>query len=222
MIDACKAQWLDRRPLSVFRQDLAARYMPMARSLARPRKRSWPGSADDFDSAAMLALVEAAEAYDATRGVKFSTFARHRILGALRDAQRRLTLKGWKLEGGQKMRPRLVSLVSTAEQHGRLVSSHLSDPPVGTELEATDEVERWLKKLPKRHAEVCREIYLNGCSQSEAARRVGCSQSRLSYVHREAIAMLNGTWKGRPTPTGKEEDSWEVETEQEQVQAVCA
>ena len=127
----------------------------------------------------MLALVEAAEAYDATRRVKFSTFARHRILGALRDVQRRLTLeRAGGLDGARIEGPRLVSLSDRRAARAVGLDGDLADPPVGTELEATDEVERWLRKLPKRHAAVCREIYLNGCSQVEAAQSGRLSRSR--------------------------------------------
>ncbi len=68
------------------------------------------------------------------------------------------------------------------------------DPPVGRDLEAIDEVEGWLRKLPPRHAAACREIYLRGKTQHEAARALGLSQSRLSFMHREAMSILNGSW----------------------------
>jgi RNA polymerase sigma factor (sigma-70 family) len=170
----------------------------MARALAKPMKRLWPHVADDFDSAALVALVEAAQSFDASRQVKFSTFARHRILGGLRDIQRRLRLRGWRVDRNRSKGPKLVSLSSRSELNGRVLTCDLEDPPVGSELEAIDEVERWLRKLPRRHASVCREIYLHGHSQLEAAQRLGFSQSRLSCVHREAIAMLNGSWYERP------------------------
>jgi DNA-directed RNA polymerase specialized sigma subunit len=55
---------------------------------------AWPGAQDEFESAALLALVEAAQAFDPTRGVKFTTFAHHRISGALRDLKRELYSRG--------------------------------------------------------------------------------------------------------------------------------
>ncbi|MGN6426962.1 sigma-70 family RNA polymerase sigma factor [uncultured Leifsonia sp.] len=45
-------------------------------------------SRDDLASAGSLALVQAAEAYDATTGVPFGAYARTRILGALADELR--------------------------------------------------------------------------------------------------------------------------------------
>jgi RNA polymerase sigma factor for flagellar operon FliA len=43
---------------------------------------------DDMISAGMLGLVEAAHRYDESRGVKFSTFAYHRVRGAVGDLLR--------------------------------------------------------------------------------------------------------------------------------------
>ncbi len=87
-----------RAPLTAEQQDLAVRYLPLARSLARPFKMSWPGSRDEFESAANLALIEAAGSFDPGRNVKFATFARHRIWGALRDVQRGLLPLGWRCD----------------------------------------------------------------------------------------------------------------------------
>jgi DNA-directed RNA polymerase specialized sigma subunit len=84
-----------RPPLTFEQQDLAKRYVPMARSLAKPLKAAWPLEREEFDSAAMVALVEAAQSFDPTRNVKFGTFARFRIWGALRDVQRGLITSGF-------------------------------------------------------------------------------------------------------------------------------
>ena len=72
-----------RHPMSTEQQRLVIRYLPMARALAKPLKATWPGEGDEFESAACLALVEAAQSFDASRNVKFATFARYRIMGAL-------------------------------------------------------------------------------------------------------------------------------------------
>ncbi len=78
-----------RHPLSAVQQGLAVRYLPMARALAKPLKRTWPSESDEFESAACLALVEAAQSFDETRNVKFATFARYRIWGALQTCSGR-------------------------------------------------------------------------------------------------------------------------------------
>lgn len=192
-----KRQGASRRPLTAAQQDLAARYVPLARHLARPLQRAWPAAREEFESAALMALVEAAQSYDPSRNVRFATFARLRITGALRDVQRRQALPGWRVD--REHAPLVGPLQPDSEQSGRVL---LSDPgrPVGSEYEAADAVEGWLRKLPPRHAAACRQIYLQGKTQTLAARALGCSQSRLCCLHREALAMLNGTWYDRDRP----------------------
>jgi hypothetical protein len=80
-----------RKPLTPEQQGMAERYISLARSLAKPYKRRWPSEWEELDSAALFALVEAVEAFDPSRGVPFGTFARIRILGALRDVCRGTT-----------------------------------------------------------------------------------------------------------------------------------
>lgn len=177
-----------RAPLTAEQQGLARRYVPMARSLAKPLKRMWPSEGDEFESAALFALVEAAQSYDPSRNVKFSTFARYRIWGAMRDVQRRLVLVGWRV--GVEGAPSVLSLPFDAEEHGRVFGTD-EDPPVGTELESADWVENLLRKLPDRHAAACRAIYVDGKSQGETAELLGCSKSRVSYLNTESLALLN-------------------------------
>ena len=53
-------------------------------------KARFPGAGEEFESAAFLALVEAAQSFDSSRNVHFATYARHRIRGALYDVYREL------------------------------------------------------------------------------------------------------------------------------------
>lgn len=183
-----------RSPLTASQQDLALRYLPLARSLAKPFKMSWPAHRDDFESAACVALVESAGTFEPKRNVKFSTFARHRIWGSLRDVQRSLVALGWRCD--PKHAPLLTSLPKDPEGKGRVIGAD-SLPSVGQELEDVEVVEHMLSVLPHRHARACRQVYLHGKSQYEAAEALGCSQSRFSFLHREAISILSDSMQGR-------------------------
>jgi RNA polymerase sigma factor (sigma-70 family) len=184
-----------RAPLTPEQQALAVRYLPLARSLAKSLKQDWPTESDEFDSAACLALVEAAQSYNPNRNVRFATFARFRIWGALRDVQRALIASGWRddIENA----PLLNSLISEIEELGCCVIGSTPDRPVGEDAEMVEAVEAWLRKLPPKHAEACRQIYLHDKTQSEAARIIGCSKSRLSYLHKESLERLNEAWHAR-------------------------
>lgn len=180
-----------RGRLSDQQQELAVRYLPLARKLARPLKRSYPQDWEEFESAACLALVEAAEAFEPDRHVKFATFARTRIWGALQDVRRRRHSHG---RAGMTT-VSLSDLPQDAEARGRVLGTQ-PQGEVGAELDDLESIEGWLRKLPRGHAAACRQIYLHGKTHAQAARALGLSASRITYIHLEAIAMLNGTWEG--------------------------
>lgn len=65
-------------------------FVPLALKLARAHwRRRRRFQLDDYRQEACLALVIAAQRFDATRGILFTTFAHVRIVGALIDADRR-------------------------------------------------------------------------------------------------------------------------------------
>lgn len=169
-------------PLSDAQRALTLQYLPLARAMAHRIARKWPAGADDFQSAAFLALVEAAGAFDPLRGVSFATFARHRVSGALIDAQRQLFFQGRR--GSIEGQPKFVPLEADAESRGRVVGA-ADEPPVGAELEAADAVEGLLEKLSPRHRAAVRLIHIDGKTQEEAAAVVGCSAATIHRLNRE-------------------------------------
>jgi RNA polymerase sigma factor (sigma-70 family) len=168
-------------------QLLATQHLALARSLVRRFKQTWRSEADDFESVAYVALVEAARLFDPDRNVKFSTFAHHRIRGALIDLQKKLIVSRYR--NGSETSPTFQRLGDDTEQYGRVLCA-TPEEPVGTELEAVEAVESWLRTIPGSHARACRHIYIEGLSQDEVAERIGCSKSYVSKLHREALAWL--------------------------------
>jgi RNA polymerase sigma factor (sigma-70 family) len=140
-----------------------------------------------LESAAFMALVEAAGTFDPSRNVDFSTFARHRIWGALCDV-RREALYG---KGQRASHSRVVNrMAEAAEAHGRVLGAE-PDEPVGATLELHEVVEGWIRSLPRTHSQAFRHIYLDGKTQEEAASLVGCSKSYMSRLHSEAMSWLH-------------------------------
>jgi len=133
-----------------------------------------PSEDEELQSAAYMALVEAALTFDPARKVNFATYARHRIRGALRDYQRLVLADGWK--GDPAHRPVFETFRGDIEEYGRVLGAEQGSP-VGAEMESTEAVEKWLRRLPRAQAAACRLIYLHGKSQDEAAALVGCSKS---------------------------------------------
>ncbi|SRR5579883_2379484 len=184
-----------REPLTEDQRGLATRYMPLARALAR-RQRPVAFDREELEAAAYMALVEAAQSFDPTRNVHFATYARHRIRGALRDSLRFRWDAGW--SGAGPDAPVFQRLATGSDLRGWVIGKQ-PVPPTGAALETTEEVEHYLRRLPRVHAQACRFLYIDGKSQDEAAALLGCSKSYLSRLHRDAIDWLIRDLGGDPS-----------------------
>ncbi len=184
-----------RPPMTPEQQALAMDYLPLARNLAKPFKTAWAPYRDDFESAACLGLIEAAQTYDPSKRVEFPTYARRRILGELRDVKRDMQLSGWR---DDETPPKVQHLGSGTEEEGRVLGA-TPDRPVEKEIEARDTVEHWLTRLPKAHANVCRLIYLEDMTGPQAGAALGRSKTRFNILYKESLAMLNESfyWKNK-------------------------
>jgi RNA polymerase sigma factor (sigma-70 family) len=202
------------KPLTEDQRELAAQFLPLARKLAKPLKTMFASWKDEFESAACLALVEAARSYDPSRKIRFATFARFRIRGALMDVGRVMGLPGW--ETDRENAPDLVTLTPYNEEHGKVLVAY-EPPEVGSDVDDADSVEHWLRKLPGKHALVCRLYYLYGKTMGEIADDLKCSPSEITRLHKKALELLSDpydatgkanklTWRRRrasrkPVPT---------------------
>lgn len=74
------------------RNRLVEEYLPLVHKLAEiMARRLWPRvSADELASAGYDGLIAAVSSFDPGRGVKFETYCRQRIVGAIRDWQREI------------------------------------------------------------------------------------------------------------------------------------
>lgn len=92
--EAVAAVWREfRRSHSTdARNQLVEYYMPLVQKLAEIMARKlWPRvSAEELASAGYDGLIAAVSAFDPARGVKFETYCRQRIVGAIRDWQREI------------------------------------------------------------------------------------------------------------------------------------
>lgn len=74
------------------RNELIEHYMPIVHKVAEiVARRLWPRvTADELASAGADGLLAAVNSFDPGRGVKFETYCRQRIVGAIRDWQREI------------------------------------------------------------------------------------------------------------------------------------
>lgn len=80
------------QPLTDDQKKLVTDYQPAARRLAEARSRHVPREVDpdDLMSAANLGLIDAAQKFDPSRGVKFGTYMGPRVKGAMADYLREI------------------------------------------------------------------------------------------------------------------------------------
>ena len=75
----------------IAKQKLAEKHIPLAYKIAAGFSKNWRWLKEDFESEALLALVEAANTFDPVYKVQFVTFATIRIKGALMTFRRKMT-----------------------------------------------------------------------------------------------------------------------------------
>lgn len=170
-----------------------------ARRMARFAAMKVPHLADEFESAAMFALADAASRFEPERGLKFLSFATPRIRGEIQDVMRRQYM----LTGARRMadRPSILSLDEEAEggefakdvRYRDLIAS--DDLPVGWELESEDEVRGLLRRGWK--GRLLARVYLEADhgTLKLAGEAEGISESRVSQIRAQEFEDIR---RGNP------------------------
>jgi RNA polymerase sigma-B factor len=211
------------------RDELIARFLPLARKLARRYAQS-SEPYDDLVQVASLGLVKAVERFDPDRGFAFTSFAVPTIVGELK---RYFRDTGWAIHvdrGAQERarrineaqqaisartgRPPRVDGLQVAEAYGTVSL----DAPLAGEEDATridaigDEDERLglvddqttifaaAKHLPQREREILFLRFGEDLTQSEIAERVGVSQMQVSRLLRRSLQRLRQLTGDPPRP----------------------
>jgi RNA polymerase sigma factor (sigma-70 family) len=170
-------------PTPEARQARVAAHLGLALALSVPFARRLPQHKDDLNSAATLGLVEASAAFDSQGRVPFPAFARHRILGALKDECRKLGKEPVPTDPGA-----YPAALPSRER------------PVGAEVDDRDQVEALMDSadLTERQRKVV-ALVAGGSEVKEAAAEVGISPGHASRVLGTAMAAMNSAadWRAR-------------------------
>lgn len=192
-------------PLSPERSLLAARYVALARSIAKPFKANHPRFRDEIDSAAMMALVEAAESYREGSGVKFSSWAAQIVRFRVADASRPPRPPGFKNK--RKRMPKTFTAGGFRTWNGNGDGDGGRDPVKWIEngiecrdprddlalVDGRDAADRLLRKLPAKNREPLRLMAAEGLTQQGAADRLGWTQAEVSRLVLQSRKLLGGS-----------------------------
>lgn len=157
---------------------------------------------DEWESAALVGLAEAALSFDPDRGVRFWTHALPRVQGSIFDAARSLMPGGYRRSWLKRMRD--AGLEATIPQTESIDQVHELDDscrsfaelipdtagPIGWEYEWQDELEGLARKLPGTVGSAFRTYYGLAPTMKVTGRLLGYSESRISQCLRQAHEIL--------------------------------
>jgi len=131
----------------------------------------------DLISEGTLGLIEAVDSFDPDLGVKFKTFAYHKIRGKMLDFLRR-----------QRRFFRVPEELASLEFPFSKGSFRASYPRA---LELIALVQSLLSYLSPVEREIIELVYLEGLSQEETATRLACTPANVSIMRKRAIKRLS-------------------------------
>jgi RNA polymerase sigma factor for flagellar operon FliA len=213
--------------------DLVEKHLGYAHAVAAEVLKKCPPQVDreDVKRAAEFGLVQAARAYDPSRGIAFTTFAYYRIKGAIYD-DLRTSWRAAKFDeaANETMRDYSGSLpgAATPEESyeeikdiaSSLASSYLLslewldgepeqqriESPLESVLrrEEQEAIGAALAQLPAKNRDVLRKYYFEDLSMEEIGHQMGLSRSWVCRVHAKGLALMAESLKklrGRFTRT---------------------
>jgi len=187
--------------------ELIARHEKMVLGLACRLRRELGlrGELDDLIAFGFGGLLEAQHRFDPTRGIRFQTFAYHRIRGAMLDGIRKMALfprrAHERFKAAEEQRPTAApteldkafkrmsaSLTGSAPLQGRY-----GEQSPEAELLRSEALTRLLAAIPAlspRQRLLVRGHYFEGRSLDAMARELGISKSWASRLHTQALRQL--------------------------------
>jgi RNA polymerase sigma factor (sigma-70 family) len=168
----------------------------LAIALAGPWQEAHPELVDEIESAATAGLYKAARRYQWTRGVKFSHYARRRILGSIKDAIIAAAPRGYRQSAARAAQaPRIYPAGDDAA--GAFVDRR-PGPETAEEAEAervasNERFELRIAELADPRERVyLRLVYGESVEPAEAAAVLGMRPGEADALHAQALARLRG------------------------------
>jgi RNA polymerase sigma factor for flagellar operon FliA len=178
-------------------RELFDKYRTLPRRLAVKYKQKLPAcvDVDDLEQCGLMGLMEAAKKFDPARGVRFTTYAGRRILGAMVDGIRDMDWGPRYAHG--KGGPTMVSMEAVVSEGGdgkitllEAIDARTPDP--GLELAQTDAYDHMVSCLPWRWREIVSNYYGGEYTSRELSESLGLTESRIFQILAECRKILRG------------------------------
>ena len=184
----------------VNRNRLVEFYQPFVASVVSRTKRVDSGllQAEDHIANATLGLIDAIGAFDPSRGVRFTSFATHRVRGAMLDAIRDTDWvpRSERLaESRGERKPLRVLNTEPFGDDGRLGMDRFADhreQPSDHSGSISDFWQRIVRGLSSRDSMMVLFHYRDGMAMGDVAARIGVSESRVSQRLSELRTQIRG------------------------------
>lgn len=180
------------------RENAILQNLDLVRSTARRFQRRVPPCVtfDDLSSAGMVGLIHAVDRFDQTRGLKFKTYAQHRIWGAMQDFLRDED----PLSRTERKRVRNSAPALTATGYGNSTANVSLDDihprclaaPGSTSFAVRPELQAARGHLSARENRVVTLLYDFGWQNREVAAELHVNESRVSQIKQKALSKLRG------------------------------
>ena len=169
------------------------------------RELSLRGDIDDLVAFGFGGLLEAERRFDPSRGVRFRTFAYHRVRGAMLDGVRKMAHlprrahERHQSEDESELTAAPMALdtaftrISGSLTTGSVLHGELPDASPEAALLKHESIAGLLAALPRlseRHRMVVRAHYFEGRSLDDIAQQLGVSKSWASRLHTQALGRL--------------------------------
>ncbi len=140
--------------------------------------------------AALEGLWQASRSFDPSRGLAFSTHARHRIRGAVLDwlRERDRFARGHYRKGDAA--PQSVSLSDGAEGRALVYALLDDDDPPGSRLETADLADAVTRNLSWRERFILSRCYTDGWTQHRIGKALGVHEHYVSLLHAVLLEKL--------------------------------